>query len=197
MAYVEFPRTPQGNRDRFEFWTGPEGLELIRQWRREGLSMEEIALRHVGVVDNTFKRWRMRSEELDRAIRQTDELTNAKVERSLLQRALGYDAVEVEEELVEGELRVTRRTTRHVPADTKAALSWLFSRRPDRWRAQQAPLDSSREELEAVRDVVVSITEAAKAGAPVEAPVEVEARVEGIPERAGEKPVKPPSSEGV
>lgn len=193
MAYVEFPRTPQGNRDRFEFWTGPEGLELIRQWRREGLSMEEIALRHVGVVDNTFKRWRMRSEELERAIRQTDELVNARVERSLLERATGYEEVVVEEELVEGELRVTRRTTRRIPPDTKAALSWLFSRRPDRWRAQQAPLDSSREELEAVRDVAVSITEAARAGAPVEAPVEVEARVEELPDGTG----GPPSSEGV
>lgn len=195
MAYVEFPRTPQGNRDRIEFWTGADGIELIQQWRREGQSLEMIALRHVGVTENTLKRWRMRSEELDEAIRQTDELTNAKVERSLLERALGYEEVVVEEELVEGELRVTRRTTRRIPPDTKAALSWLFSRRPDRWRAQQAPLDSTKEELEAVRDVVVSITEAARAGAPEG--VEVEARVEEIPDRTGGGRDKPPSSEAV
>ena len=181
MAYVDFPRTPQGNVDRKPFWLSADGIQLISGWRREGKSKEEIALRHVGVSDRTFDRWRRASEELERALRQTDDLVNAEVEASLLKRALGYDAVEVDEELVEGELRVVRRRTRHVPPDTKAALSWLFSRRSDRWRAQQAPLDSTREELEAVRDVVVSITEAARAGEPVEQ-VEAEAVVvEALP----------------
>ena len=182
MAYVEFPSTVQGNRERKAFWTGADGIELISQWRREGVSLEEIALRHIGVTDGTLARWRKQFPEVERAIRQTDDLVNAKVERTLLQRALGYEVEEEDEELVEGELRVVRRRRRHVPADTKAALSWLFSRRSDRWRAQQAPLDASREELQAVRDVVVSITEAARAGAPVEE-VEAEAvTVEEVPD---------------
>ena len=185
MAYIDFPKTFQGNKERKAFWMSADGLELISQWRREGRPLDEIAMRYIGVTEGTMVRWRKESPDMERAIRQTDDLVNAQVERTLLQRALGYDAVDVEEELVEGELRVTRRTTRHVPPDTKAALSWLFSRRSDRWRAQQAPLDSSREELQAVRDVVVSIAEAAK----VEAlPIEVESRVEEVPERAARHP---------
>lgn len=182
MAYVEFPKTVAGNRERKAFWTSADGIELIAGWRREGRSLEEIALGCIGVMDKTLGRWRKECPALERAIRQTDELVNAEVEASLLKRALGYDVVEVEEELVEGEMREVRRHTRHVPADTKAALSWLFSRRSDRWRAQQAPLDSSKEELEAVRDVVVSIAEAARAGAPVEVQEAEVVAVEALPQ---------------
>lgn len=160
MAYVDFDNTEAGRKERKAFWLSADGIELISGFRREGESFEEIALRRLGVSDRTLDRWRRESGELERALRQTDDLVNAAVEASLLKRAIGYTAVEEVEELVEGEMRVVRRMTKHIPPDTKAALSWLYSRRSDRWRAQQEPLDASAEEIMAARDVLVSIERA-------------------------------------
>lgn len=160
MAYMEFEDSPQGQRERKAFWTGEDGRTLIRQWRREGASLERIAA-HIGIATSTLEKWRMQVPELEAAIKDTDELVNAMVENALLKRALGYDKVDVTEELVEGEVRVVKRVTVPVPPDVKACLSWLYSRRSDRWRAQQAPLDATAEEVAQAKEVLVTIAKAA------------------------------------
>lgn len=160
MAYMEFEDSPQGRSDRKAFWTGEDGRTLVRQWRREGASLERIAAK-IGVATSTLDKWRMQVPELEAAIKDTDELVNAQVENALLRRALGYDKVDVTEELVEGEVRVTKRVTVPVPPDVKACLSWLYSRRSDRWRAQQAPLDATAEEVAQAKEVLVTIAKAA------------------------------------
>lgn len=167
MAYVEFDvDTEAGKRERKAFWLSVDGIALIAGFRREGESLEQIALRRIGVSDRTLDRWRRESEALENALRQTDDLVNAMVEQSLLKRALGYTTVEEDEELVEGEMRVIRRRTRNVPPDTKACLSWLYSRRSDRWRIQQPPIDASAEEIAAVKDVLVTIAGAVQEALP-------------------------------
>lgn len=160
MAYMEFEDSPQGQRERKAFWTGEDGRTLVRQWRREGASLERIAAK-IGIATSTLDKWRMQVPELEAAIKDTDELVNAMVENALLRRALGYDKVDVTEELVEGEMREVRRVTTPVPPDVKAALSWLYSRRSDRWRAQQAPLDATAEEVAQAKEVLVTIARAA------------------------------------
>lgn len=162
MAYIDFPQTTKGRIERKKFWLSPDGITLIAGWRREGLALDEIAIKYIGVSMNTIRKWKFESEEMQKAIRQTDEVVDAAVEESLLKRALGYDTVEEDQELVEGEMRVIRRRTRHVPADTKACLSWLYSRRPDRWRAQQDPRDATAEQLKQVKDVLITIANAAE-----------------------------------
>lgn len=160
MAYMEFEDTQQGRSERKAFWTGEDGRTLVRQWRREGASLERIAAK-IGVATSTLDKWRMQVPELEAAIKDTDELVNAMVENALLKRALGYDKVDVTEELVEGEVRLTKRVTTPVPPDVKACLSWLYSRRSDRWRAQQAPLDATAEEVAQAKEVLVTIAKAA------------------------------------
>ena len=160
MAYIEFEDTEEGKRERKEFWMSDDGIQLVAGFRREGAGLQRISAL-IGISENTLRKWRNQEPRLEAAIRQTDELVNAMVENALLRRALGYSTVEVDEELVEGEMRVVRRRERHVPPDTKACLSWLYSRRSDRWRIQQAPLDASAEEIAAVKDVLVTIATAA------------------------------------
>lgn len=166
LPYKEFPSTNQGNLDRKAFWLSDEGLELISGFRREGETLEEIYQGRIGITETTWRRWLAGSEGLREAISQTDEYVNCLVERALLRRALGYEVVEVDEELVEGEMRVVRRRHRHVAPDVKAQLAWLYSRRADRWRAAQDPRDASTEQLRAVDGVLVSITRAACEDAP-------------------------------
>lgn len=165
VPYKEFPDTNAGHIARKEFWLSDEGLELIAGFRREGETIEEIFQGRVGITETTWRRWLAGSDGLRSAISQTDEYVNCLVEQSLLRRALGYEVVEVDEELVEGEMRVVRRRHRHVPPDTKAALSWLYSRRPDRWRAVQDPRDASTEQLRAVDTVLVSVVSASSEAA--------------------------------
>jgi len=168
MAYTslpQFPDTNEGREERKRFWLSDDGIQLVAGLRREGASFERVAYL-IGISDTTLRKWRMQEPKFEAAIQQTDDLVNAMVENALLRRALGYDSVEEDEELVEGEMRVVRRHVRHVPPDTKACLSWLYSRRADRWRAQQEPLDASAEEIAAVRDVLVTIATAATEALP-------------------------------
>lgn len=160
LPYREFPNNNRGAIERKRFWLSDDGLALIAGFRREGMTMEEVYDGQVGVSKTTWRSWMAGSEGLRAAIAQTDEQVNCLVERALLRRALGYEVVEEDEELVEGEMRVVRRRHRHVPPDTKAQLAWLYSRRADRWRASQDPRDATTEQLRAVDAVVVSIASA-------------------------------------
>lgn len=180
LPYKEFPNTNAGFTARKRFWLSDEGLELIAGFRREGETIEEIVHGRIGISDTTWRGWLAGSDRLREAISQTDEYVNCLVERALLRRALGYEVVEVDEELVEGEMRVVRRRHRHVAPDVKAQLAWLYSRRADRWRANQDPRDASTEQLRAVDGVLVSIAHAACEGAP--ALPDPQAQVEGEPQ---------------
>ena len=166
-AYREFPDTAQGKEERRAFWMSEEGVALIGQWLREGESIERVAEGYVGVSDVTLYKWARRPEgaDLAREIRRSAEACDAMVERSLFRRAVGYEVEEEDWELVEGEMRRVRVHRRHVPGDVKAQLSWLYSRRSERWRASQEPLDRSREARERVQEVVVRVVAAAQADA--------------------------------
>lgn len=161
MAYIDFPGGQDGQKKRKEFWLSPDGIALISQWRREGVAIEEIALNYVGIGTSTMRRWTIECEDLAKAIGMSRDVMNGKVEAALLKRALGYDYNEVTKELVEGEMRTTKVIKKHVSPDVKACLSWLFSRRPDRWRAQQTPLDDDAEDMKTAKKILVAIKEVA------------------------------------
>lgn len=161
MAYIDFPKTQEGNIKRKEFYLSEEGLTLIRQWRREGIAIDEIAQKYIGIGSSTMLRWRQSSTEFNNTLRFGQDEANAMVEESLLKRALGYDYDEDTWELVEGEMRKTKTIRKHVSPDVKACLSWLFSRRPDRWRATQDPLDEAAGDMEKAKKILVAIKEVA------------------------------------
>lgn len=167
MAYIDFPNSYKGVNDRKAFWLSPDGILLISQWRREGIPLEEVALTYIGVSAATLWRWTKQSSELAMALGISKDVTNGKVEQALLKRALGYEYDEETRELVEGEMRVTKITRKHVSPDVKACLSWLFSRRPDRWRAIQDPLDTDAAAVSMAKRMMVTIKEAAEETLPV------------------------------
>lgn len=164
MAYVDFPAGNQGAKERKAFWLSDDGIELISGWRREGITQEEIASQYLGVGNTTLWRWTKESKELAEALMISQDITNSKVEKALLARALGYDVVEEKQELIEGEMRVTERNVKHIAPDVKACLSWLYSRRPDRWRSTQEPVDNLKDEIKTAKDILVAIKEVADSG---------------------------------
>lgn len=87
----------------------------------------EVSVRTIG-------RWKTEHDEFCQALKADKAEADARVERSLYQRAVGYtfDSEEVRV-LRDGEVvRVPTRT--HVPPDTTAMIFWLKNRRPDLWR---------------------------------------------------------------
>ena len=164
MAYIDFPDGNKGLQERKNFWLSPDGIVLLSGWRREGIPLGVIALEYVGCSESTLKRWSRESPEMATALMISQDVTNARVEQALLKRALGYDVEETKEELIEGEMRVTERNKKHVPPDVKACLSWLYSRRSDRWRATQEPIDNLKDEVKTAKQILVAIKEVAESG---------------------------------
>lgn len=162
MQEVRFDKSKRNwTKERKAFWLSRDGIELVAGLRREGETVDEIALKHMGVSFSTLNRWCNESPDLNRALRTTQDAVNAMVESSLLKRALGYTAEEEVWELQDGRMVRTKIVKKHVPGDTKAMLAWLYSRRGDRWRSQQEPLDSTQEDIIDVKNVLVEIEKAA------------------------------------
>ena len=160
MPYIKF----KNNTLRKRYWTSADGIELISDWRRRGISVEDIARQKIGVVPDTLERWRQQTPELDEALTITEDLVDGMVEGALLKRALGYDYEEETYAIDEtGRKVLTRVVKKHVPADVKAIAMWLYNRRQDFWRSQQAALpESDDDDIIDVKNVLVQIEEVAE-----------------------------------
>ncbi len=88
-----------------------------------------------GVTRRTIERWRSAHEDFCRAvIVAKDEADNA-VERSLYQRAVGYEQEAVKIFMPAGaEAPVYAPYRERIAPDTAAAIFWLKNRRKDQWR---------------------------------------------------------------
>ena len=104
-----------------------------------GLTNKEIA-KKLGIATSTFNKWRDENPEFNEAVLSGKEIADAKVEKSLFKRAMGY---EYEEKKVitsldpkTGETLPVRieKTTKVVPPDTTAQIFWLKNRKPKDWR---------------------------------------------------------------
>ena len=61
----------------------------------KGATNEEIA-QAFGISTRTFIRWRQEHESLDKAVTEGKDIADSKVEKSLYQRALGYQVTDTE-----------------------------------------------------------------------------------------------------
>lgn len=104
----------------------------------QGLTMAEIGAA-MGVSRATVNRWMAEYPDFAKAVNEGRDATDAKVERSLFQRAVGYTYKEKKVIVVmdkEGNQLPARIETveKHVPPDTTAQIYWLKNRKRDRWR---------------------------------------------------------------
>lgn len=102
-----------------------------------GATDQEIA-DAFGVSRRTIIRWREQHATFEEAIMRGKAGADAKVEKSLFRRALGYD-YEEKETVIEMDKNgnqkpaKVRRKTVHVPAEVGAMCFWLKNRNPDEW----------------------------------------------------------------
>lgn len=96
------------------------------------------------VSERTIERWSVEKQEFCRALRIGKDSADDKVERSLYERALGYSHPDVHISSYLGAITVTEITKRY-PPDTKAALAWLYNRKPADWHPAPEGGDNGEE----------------------------------------------------
>ena len=130
-----------------------------------GATNEEIA-DAMGVSKRTILRWAKEHESFGKALAEGKGVSDAKVIRSLYQRATGYEYTEekkiVEMDPKDGSVKPIRVETvkKHVPPDVAAQCFWLKNRQRDRWQDRPEQItDQSAED-----DVVIYLPDNGRDG---------------------------------
>lgn len=102
----------------------------------QGATDEEVA-KAFKVSKRTIIRWKEEHESFAEAYQRGKDIADAKVEKSLYQRAIGYETKDTEK-IVEldpktGDPKPVRvkTVTKQIAPDTMAAMYWLNNRKPD------------------------------------------------------------------
>jgi hypothetical protein len=92
---------------------------------------------YFNVTETTINNWKIAHPEFFKSIKKgKEDFDTNKVEKSLLKRALGYEAIETHKEKCNApgcSGTKTKTITKHIISDT-AILFWLKNRWPERWR---------------------------------------------------------------
>jgi hypothetical protein len=87
----------------------------------------------LGITDPTLQAWKRAHEEFLSAVKRGKAEADAKVEKSLFQRACGYSHPDVDIRVVANQI-VETPLVKHYPPDTVACIFWLKNRRSGEWR---------------------------------------------------------------
>lgn len=110
----------------------PEYADIAKERCLQGATDQELA-DEFGVSVRSIYRWKNEHPEFCHALKLGKELPDTRVERSLYERALGYERDEVDIRVVNGEI-VQTPIRKFYPPDTTAAIFWLKNRKPEEWR---------------------------------------------------------------
>lgn len=128
---------------KIDYWLTDEGLAMIEDWARAGLTLEDIA-HNCGVHPSTLKDWKKNKSDISDALKK-GKVADIIVKNALHKRAVGYECVEVKETYGTSGVLIERVVTaKHVPPDTTAAIFWLKNREPDVWRDRQEQIVSGK-----------------------------------------------------
>jgi hypothetical protein len=132
IAAVPTPRKPNPQkRGRKPTWRDGN-LEQAAKLAALGLTDAEMA-EFVGVSLRTFMRWKVDSPEFCHALKAGKEVADARVERRLFERAIGYKTIETKVLVIKDKV-VKADVEKEHPPDTTACIFWLKNRDPENWR---------------------------------------------------------------
>lgn len=117
----------------------PEFAEQARKLCELGATDADLA-DFFKVAVSTVALWKVVHEAFSDALKASKSRADDAVERSLFQRAIGYEHDEVDIRVVGGEVVQTAIRKRY-PPDPVSMIFWLKNRRPDAWRAAPEPND--------------------------------------------------------
>lgn len=113
----------------------PEFAQEALEQCVQGATDQELA-DYFGVSIRSLYRWKNTQPEFRQALKAAKEQADDRVERSLFERATGYERDEVDIRVVNGEI-VQTPIRKFYPPDTTAAIFWLKNRAPAQWRDKQ------------------------------------------------------------
>ena len=99
----------------------------------------------IGVTRRTLEKWKADNPEFFTHLKDWKRTADKDVERSLYERACGY---EHEEDKIfnHGGVALIVPTIKHYPPDSTAIIFWLKNRQPDKWRdTKNVELDLGKE----------------------------------------------------
>ncbi len=110
----------------------PQYIEQAKVLASKGFTDIDMAEAFM-VSEATIHNWKTEHPEFLESLKDGKAMIDDNVEKSLLQRALGYSHREEKVFCSEGQI-VTHETVKHYPPESGAAKLWLTNRRPDVWR---------------------------------------------------------------
>jgi hypothetical protein len=113
----------------------PEYAEQARRQCEEGATDQELA-DFFEVSVRTLYRWKNSFPDFCQALKASKAPADERIERSLFERACGYERDEVDIRVIDGRI-VQTPVRKFYPPDTTAAIFWLKNRRPAEWRDKQ------------------------------------------------------------
>ena len=90
----------------------------------------------VGVSEQTVNNWKLKDPNFLESLKAEKEIADARVERSLFERATGYSHAE-DKIFNDNGTALVVPTVKHYAPDTTAAIFWLKNRKPKEWRDKQ------------------------------------------------------------
>ena len=87
----------------------------------------------VGVSEQTVNNWKLKDPNFLESLKAEKEIADARVERSLFERATGYSHAE-DKIFNDNGTPLVVPTVKHYAPDTTAAIFWLKNRKPKEWR---------------------------------------------------------------
>lgn len=102
------------------------------------------------VTEQTINNWKKSNPDFFESLKQGKAVADARVERALFERALGYSHPDLKFATHEGRITDEREYIKHLPPDTTAGIFWLKNRKPEQWR--------DKVDLEHGGDVNISVT---------------------------------------
>ena len=112
----------------------PEGQEsAIKKLVLMGASDEDLAEAY-NVTFQTVNNWKKDRPSFFESLKGWKEEADTAVERSLYQRACGYQTTEIRTAVHEGMITDVQSVPKHFPPDTTACIFWLKNRQPNNWR---------------------------------------------------------------
>lgn len=144
----------------YHYWEKEENLELIRQWARNGLSMQQIA-ENMGINRATLYRWIKISCDICDSLRESRIKADTHVENALYKKATGfiqevikpmkirradYDP-ETGKKICDYDEIVYVKDQVYIQPDTTAIKYYLSNKQPDKWREKVEHVIDKEEEI--------------------------------------------------
>lgn len=124
-------------------------IELIKMWKRDGMSNQEIADK-LSIKRSTLYNFQNQHEELKNALFKDGDLIDAEIENKVLANAMGFDYEEEQilqrkvvhyddngKKLTEVTEPVVVKIHKTKLSDQSAAQWWLKNKRPGKWKDKQ------------------------------------------------------------